>query len=102
MTSLFPFNDYFLTRTVKLGHLHIVSYGTKVSVLAGNGSGYKYPGSFVYSVSSGGTETLESIACDEGKITVSYRTGSFPRPPRQHPNADGHNLGKPFTKHSGP
>ena len=75
MTSLFPFNDYFLTRTVKLGHLHIVSYGTKVSVLAGNGSGYKYPGSFVYSVSSGGTETLESIACDEGKITVSYRTG---------------------------
>ena len=65
MTSLFPFNDYFLTRTVKLGHLHIVSYGTKVSVLAGNGSGYKYPGS----------ETLESIACDEGKITVSYRTG---------------------------
>ena len=75
MTSLFPFNDYFLTRTVKLGHLHIVSYGTKVSVLAGNGSGYKYPGSFVYSVSCGGTETLESIACDEGKITVSYRTG---------------------------
>ena len=46
--------------------------GTKVSALAGNGSGYKYRGSFVYSVNSGGTETLESIACDEGRITVSY------------------------------
>lgn len=46
-----------------------------MSALAGNGSGYKYRGSFVYSVSFGGTETLESIACNEGRITVSYSAG---------------------------
>jgi len=32
--------------------------------LAGSGAGYKYRGSFVYSVDALGNEKLESVACD--------------------------------------
>ena len=39
--------------------------GSKLSALAGSGAGYKYRGSFVYSVDASGNEKLESVACDE-------------------------------------
>ena len=38
----------------------------------GSGAGYKYRGSFVYSVDALGNEKLESVACDEGMISVTY------------------------------
>ena len=40
----------------------------------GSGAGYKYRGSFVYSVDSSGNEKLESVACDEGRISVTYNS----------------------------
>ncbi len=38
----------------------------------GSGAGYKYRGSFVYSVDSSENEKLESVACDEGRLSVTY------------------------------
>ena len=57
--------------TVKVNYEYLPD-GTKVSALAGSGAGYKYRGSFVYAVDVLGNETLESVACDEGRITVTY------------------------------
>ncbi len=48
--------------------------GSKLSALAGSGAGYKYRGSFVYSVDASGNEKLESVACDEGRISVTYNS----------------------------
>ena len=47
-----------------------LSDGTKVSAVREDGSGKRYVGSMVYSVpeSDGGSETLESVAWDEGRI----------------------------------
>ena len=45
-----------------------LSDGTKVSAIKSDGSGERYLGSFVYSVPSSGSETLESAAWDEGRI----------------------------------
>ena len=44
----------------------------------GSGAGYKYRGSFVYSVDSSGNEKLESVACDEGRISVTYSGSGTP------------------------
>ena len=48
--------------------------GSKLSALAGSGAGHKYRGSFVYSVDSSGNEKLESVACDEGRLSVTYNS----------------------------
>ncbi len=40
---------------------------TNLLTLPGSGAGYKYRGSFVYSVDASGNERLESVACDEGQ-----------------------------------
>ena len=47
-----------------------LSDGTKVSAIKSDGSGKRYVGSMVYSVpaSGNGSETLESVAWDEGRI----------------------------------
>ena len=55
-----------------LSHYEYLPDGSKLSALAGSGAGYKYRGSFVYSVDSSGNERLESVACDEGRISVTY------------------------------
>ena len=55
-----------------LSHYEYLPDGSKLSALAGSGAGYKYRGSFVYSVDSSGNEKLESVACDEGRISVTY------------------------------
>ena len=44
-----------------------LSDGTKVSAIKSDGSGERYIGSFVYTVPSSGSETLESAAWDEGR-----------------------------------
>ena len=48
-----------------------LSDGTKVSAIKSDGSGERYIGSFVYSVPASGSETLESAAWDEGRITFT-------------------------------
>ena len=58
--------------TTVLSHYEYLPDGSKLSALAGSGAGYKYRGSFVYSVDSSGNEKLESVACDEGRISVTY------------------------------
>ena len=58
--------------TTVLSHYEYLPDGSKLSALAGSGAGYKYRGSFVYSVDASGNERLESVACDEGKISVTY------------------------------
>ena len=55
-----------------LSHYEYLPDGSKLSALAGSGAGYKYRGSFMYSVDSSGNEKLESVACDEGRISVTY------------------------------
>ena len=57
-----------------LSHYEYLPDGSKLSALAGSGAGYKYRGSFVYSVDSSGNEKLESVACDEGRISVTYNS----------------------------
>ena len=57
-----------------LSHYEYLPDGSKLSALAGSGAGYKYRGSFVYSVDSSGNERLESVACDEGRISVTYNS----------------------------
>ena len=52
-----------------------LSDGTKVSAIKSDGSGERYIGSFVYSVPASGSETLESAAWDEGRITFT-KSGS--------------------------
>ena len=58
--------------TTVLSHYEYLPDGAKLSALAGGGAGYKYRGSFVYSVDALGNEKLESVACDEGRISVTY------------------------------
>ena len=58
--------------TTVLSHYEYLPDGSKLSSLAGSGAGYKYRGSFVYSVDALGNEKLESVACDEGRISVTY------------------------------
>ena len=58
--------------TTVLSHYEYLPDGSKLSALAGSGAGYKYRGSFVYSVDASGNEKLESVACDEGRISVTY------------------------------
>ena len=58
--------------TTVLSHYEYLPDGSKLSALAGGGAGYKYRGSFVYSVDALGNEKLESVACDEGRISVTY------------------------------
>ena len=60
--------------TTVLSHYEYLPDGSKLSALAGSGAGYKYRGSFVYSVDSSGNEKLESVACDEGRISVTYNS----------------------------
>ena len=55
--------------TLNYGYL---SDGTKTSSVTGQGEGLKYRGSFVYEVTSGGEERLNSIAWDEGRIAIDY------------------------------
>ena len=55
--------------TLNYGYL---SDGTKTSSVTGQGEGLKYRGSFVYEVTSGGAERLNSIAWDEGRIAIDY------------------------------
>jgi len=64
--------SYGTSGTTVLSHYEYLPDGSKLSALAGSGAGYKYRGSFVYSVDSSGNERLESVACDEGRITVRY------------------------------
>ena len=52
-----------------------MSDGTKVSAIKSDGSGERYLGSFVYSVSPSGSETLESATWDEGRINFT-KSGS--------------------------
>ena len=52
-----------------------LSDGTKVSAIKSDGSGERYLGSFVYSVPSSGSESLESAAWDEGRINY-VKTGN--------------------------
>ena len=52
-----------------------LSDGTKVSAIKSDGSGERYIGSFVYSVPASGSETLESAAWDEGRISFT-KSGS--------------------------
>ena len=52
--------------------------GTKLSAIAGNGVGYKYRGTFLYSVDASRNETLENIGCDEGRIVVTYSSTGVP------------------------
>ena len=52
-----------------------LSDGTKVSAIKSDGSGERYIGSFVYTVPSSGSETLESAAWDEGRISFT-KSGS--------------------------
>ena len=73
------YNVLALPRTVSSGttvlsHYEYLPDGSKLSALAGSGAGYKYRGSFVYSVDSSGNEKLESVACDEGRISVTYNS----------------------------
>ena len=44
--------------------------GTKVSARILGGEGLRYSGSFVYAVSADGSETLESVGWDEGRMIV--------------------------------
>ena len=44
--------------------------GTKVSAVIDGGEGLRYSGSFVYAVSADGSETLESVGWDEGRMIV--------------------------------
>ena len=44
--------------------------GTKVSARILGGEGLRYSGSFVYAVSADGSETLESVGWDEGRIII--------------------------------
>ena len=48
-----------------------LSDGTKVSAQQSGGAGLKYRGAFVYDVTSSGTETLNSVAWDEGRLDYS-------------------------------
>lgn len=48
-----------------------LSDGTKVSAQISGGAGLKYRGAFVYDVTSSGTETLNSVAWDEGRLDYS-------------------------------
>ena len=58
--------------TTVLSHYEYLPYGSELSSLAGSGAGYNYRGSFVYSVDASGNERLDSVACDEGRISVTY------------------------------
>lgn len=59
--------------TVKVRYEYLPD-GTKLSALTGSGAGYKYRGSFVYSADSQGNELLESIAYNEGRISVVFNS----------------------------
>ena len=52
-----------------------LSDGTKVAAIKSDGTGERYIGSFVYTVPSSGSETLESAAWDEGRISFT-KSGS--------------------------
>ena len=54
-----------------------LSDGTKVSAIKSDGSGERYLGSFVYSVPSSGSETLESAAWDEGRVSFAKAGSSY-------------------------
>ncbi len=46
--------------------------GSKYRISDATGSGYVYRGSFVYNRSSTGSETLESVGYDEGRLIATY------------------------------
>ena len=77
---VFSYNVCNLPREVASGASGSLTYtylsdGTKVSAIKSDGSGERYIGSFVYSVPSSGSETLESAAWDEGRISFT-KSGS--------------------------
>ena len=77
---VFSYNILNLPREVTSGASGSLTYtylsdGTKVSAIKSDGSGERYIGSFVYTVPSSGSETLESAAWDEGRITFT-KSGS--------------------------
>lgn len=61
-----------------LAQYEYLTDGTKLSALSGNGVGYKYRGNFLYSVDASGSEALESIGCDEGRIVITYSSTGVP------------------------
>ena len=56
--------------TVKANYCYLAD-GTKVSALTAGGTGLVYRGPFTYRRSSAGALTLESAACEEGRLTPS-------------------------------
>ena len=77
---VFSYNVCNLPREVTSGTSGSLTYtylsdGTKVSAIKSDGSGERYIGSFVYTVPSSGSETLESAAWDEGRISFT-KSGS--------------------------